>query len=164
VAGELLEKETLRQDDLERLFADVVKRPRITEFDDFAGRVPTTREPVKTPGELARERGEPWPPPSTDPFAQTVLPRRNGAGDRSGAGELLEKETLRQDDLERLFADVVKRPRITEFDDFAGRVPTTREPVKTPGELARERGEPWPPPSTDPFAQTVLPRRNGAGD
>ena len=87
VAGELLEKETLRQDDLERLFADVVKRPRITEFDDFAGRVPTTREPVKTPGELARERGEPWPPPSTDPFAQTVLPRRNGAGDdRDGGG------------------------------------------------------------------------------
>src|SRR5699024_3487848 len=69
VAGELLEKETLRQDDLERLFADVVKRPRITEFDDFGGRVPSTRPPIKTPGELAKERGEPWPPQVTDPDA-----------------------------------------------------------------------------------------------
>ncbi|MBB1055432.1 ATP-dependent zinc metalloprotease FtsH, partial [Dietzia sp. B44] len=58
VAGELLEKETLRQEDLQRLFADVVKRPRITEFDDFSGRVPSTRPPIKTPGELAKERGE----------------------------------------------------------------------------------------------------------
>ena len=74
VAAELLEKETLRQDDLERLFADVVKRPRITEFDDFGGRIPSTQPPIKTPGELAKERGEPWPPPVTDPFAMPVLP------------------------------------------------------------------------------------------
>lgn len=74
VAGELLEKETLRQPDLERLFADVTKRPRITEFDDFGGRIPSTRPPIKTPGELAKERGEPWPPPITDPFAKPILP------------------------------------------------------------------------------------------
>ena len=91
VAGELLEKETLRQDDLERLFADVVKRPRITEFDDFGGRIPSSRPPIKTPGELARERGEPWPPPVTDPFAMSALPSREddrgtSGGQNTGAG------------------------------------------------------------------------------
>ncbi|WP_010540146.1 ATP-dependent zinc metalloprotease FtsH [Dietzia alimentaria] len=80
VAAELLEKETLRQTDLERLFADVVKRPRLTEFDDFSGRIPSTRPPIKTPGELAKERGEPWPPPVTDPFAMPVLPTDREAG------------------------------------------------------------------------------------
>ncbi|MFN3600668.1 MAG: ATP-dependent zinc metalloprotease FtsH [Dietzia sp.] len=81
VAGELLEKETLRQEDLQRLFADVVKRPRITEFDDFSGRVPSTRAPIKTPGELAKERGEPWPPPVSDPFSMPVLPASREDGD-----------------------------------------------------------------------------------
>ena len=85
VAAELLEKETLRQDDLERLFADVVKRPRITEFDDFGGRIPSTRPPIKTPGELAKERGEPWPPPITDPFAMPVLPTSRADREASGA-------------------------------------------------------------------------------
>ena len=87
VAGELLEKETLRQDDLERLFADVVKRPRITEFDDFGGRIPSARPPIKTPGELAKERGEPWPPPVTDPFAMPVLPAGRDAEDARDPGE-----------------------------------------------------------------------------
>ena len=86
VAGELLEKETLRQDDLKRLFADVVKRPRITEFDDFGGRIPSTRPPIKTPGELAKERGEPWPPPSNDPFAMPVLPVGREPGGDGGTG------------------------------------------------------------------------------
>ena len=81
------DRETLRQDDLERLFADVVKRPRITEFDDFGGRIPSTRPPIKTPGELAKERGEPWPPPVTDPFAMPVLPTGRDAGDRASDGD-----------------------------------------------------------------------------
>ncbi|MFN3338287.1 MAG: ATP-dependent zinc metalloprotease FtsH [Dietzia sp.] len=81
VAGELLEKETLRQEDLRRLFEGVVKRPRITEFDDFSGRVPSTRPPIKTPGELAKERGEPWPPPVSDPFSMPVLPASRDSGD-----------------------------------------------------------------------------------
>ena len=84
VAAELLEKETLRQEDLQRLFADVVKRPRITEFDDFGGRIPSTRPPIKTPGELAKERGEPWPPPVTDPFSMPVLPAGHGESRDSG--------------------------------------------------------------------------------
>ncbi|MDX2357043.1 ATP-dependent zinc metalloprotease FtsH [Dietzia sp. PP-33] len=81
----------------------------------------------------------------------------------SAAGELLEKETLRQEDLTRLFAGVVKRPRITEFDDFGGRSPSTLPPIKTPGEMAKERGEPWPPPVSDPFAMPVLPADRESG-
>jgi cell division protease FtsH len=59
--------------------------------------------------------------------------------------ELLEKETLQRKDLERIFAGVEKRPRITAFNEFGGRTPSDKPPIKTPGELAKERGEPWPP-------------------
>ncbi|MFD4644117.1 ATP-dependent zinc metalloprotease FtsH [Lentzea sp. NPDC058436] len=59
--------------------------------------------------------------------------------------ELIDKETLHQKDLERIFARVEKRPRITQFNDFGDRTPSDIPPVKTPGELAKERGEPWPP-------------------
>ncbi|HEX6358967.1 ATP-dependent zinc metalloprotease FtsH [Actinophytocola sp.] len=59
--------------------------------------------------------------------------------------ELLEKETLQRKDLERIFANVEKRPRITAFNEFGGRTPSDKPPIKTPGELAKERGEPWPP-------------------
>ncbi|MHA6786038.1 ATP-dependent zinc metalloprotease FtsH [Pseudonocardia saturnea] len=59
--------------------------------------------------------------------------------------ELLEKETLTRTDLERIFDQVEKRPRITAFNDFGGRTPSDKPPIQTPGELAKERGEPWPP-------------------
>ncbi|MGH3565168.1 MAG: ATP-dependent zinc metalloprotease FtsH [Pseudonocardia sp.] len=59
--------------------------------------------------------------------------------------ELLEKETLTRTDLERIFDRVEKRPRITAFNDFGGRTPSDKPPILTPGERARERGEPWPP-------------------
>ncbi|MCX2955411.1 ATP-dependent zinc metalloprotease FtsH [Lentzea sp. NEAU-D7] len=59
--------------------------------------------------------------------------------------ELIEKETLHQKELERIFARVEKRPRITQFNDFGDRTPSDIPPIKTPGELAKERGEPWPP-------------------
>ncbi|MBB6378001.1 cell division protease FtsH [Pseudonocardia eucalypti] len=59
--------------------------------------------------------------------------------------ELLEKETLVRKDLERIFAGVTKRPRITAFNDFGGRTPSDKPPIQTPAELAKERGEPWPP-------------------
>ncbi|WP_460868454.1 ATP-dependent zinc metalloprotease FtsH [Rhodococcus aerolatus] len=67
LATELLETETLNRKDLTRVFADVEKRPRITAFNDFGGRTPSDKPPVKTPGELAIERGEPWPPPAPEP-------------------------------------------------------------------------------------------------
>ncbi len=59
--------------------------------------------------------------------------------------ELLERETLHRKDLQRVFNRVEKRPRITAFNDFGGRTPSDKPPIKTAGELAKERGEPWPP-------------------
>ncbi|PRY46245.1 ATP-dependent zinc metalloprotease FtsH [Umezawaea tangerina] len=86
--------------------------------------------------------------------------------------ELIEKETLHQKDLERIFARVEKRPRITQFNDFGDRTPSDIPPVKTPGELAKERGEPWPPvvedtlpPEPPPLSdrpQDPPPHANGA--
>ncbi|MBK0865603.1 ATP-dependent zinc metalloprotease FtsH [Saccharopolyspora sp. HNM0986] len=64
--------------------------------------------------------------------------------------EVLEKETLVRKDLERIFSRVEKRPRITAFNDFGGRTPSEKPPIKTPGEQAIERGEPWPPPEAEP--------------
>ncbi|MGF2952334.1 ATP-dependent zinc metalloprotease FtsH, partial [Mycobacterium sp. THU-M116] len=67
LAGELLDKETLHRPELESIFAGVEKRPRLTMFDDFGGRIPSDKPPIKTPGELAIERGDPWPPPVPEP-------------------------------------------------------------------------------------------------
>ncbi|RJQ78491.1 ATP-dependent zinc metalloprotease FtsH [Pseudonocardiaceae bacterium YIM PH 21723] len=77
LAGELLEKETLPRKELERIFEGVEKRPRITAFNDFGGRTPSDKPPIKTPGELAIERGEPWPPP--EPEKPHPVPVSNGA-------------------------------------------------------------------------------------
>ncbi|TWP51383.1 ATP-dependent metallopeptidase FtsH/Yme1/Tma family protein [Lentzea tibetensis] len=87
--------------------------------------------------------------------------------------ELIEKETLHQKELERIFARVEKRPRITQFNDFGDRTPSDIPPIKTPGELAKERGEPWPPAIEDhlddepdaPAAEPVEPAvpTNGIG-
>ncbi|MGW0891958.1 ATP-dependent zinc metalloprotease FtsH [Saccharopolyspora gloriosae] len=78
--------------------------------------------------------------------------------------EVLEKETLVRKDLERIFARVEKRPRITAFNDFGGRTPSEKPPIKTPGELAIERGEPWPPPAPEPAQapQAPAPGPNGS--
>ena len=73
LAGELLEKETLHRVELEAIFSAVKKRPRLTVFDDFGGRVPSDKPPIKTPGELAIERGEPWPPPAPEPAFKVAI-------------------------------------------------------------------------------------------
>jgi cell division protease FtsH len=73
LAGELLEKETLHRVELQALFADVKKRPRLTMFDDFGGRVPSDKPPIKTPGELAIERGEEWPKPAPEPAFKVAI-------------------------------------------------------------------------------------------
>jgi cell division protease FtsH len=73
LAGELLEKETLHRADLVAIFADVVKRPRLTMFDDFGGRIPSDKPPIKTPGERAVERGEPWPQPVPEPAFKRAI-------------------------------------------------------------------------------------------
>jgi cell division protease FtsH len=79
LASALLEKETLNRKDLEVIFAEVEKRPRITTFDEFGPRLPSDRPPIKTPGELAIERGEPWPPPERLPERRTEEPVPIGA-------------------------------------------------------------------------------------
>ncbi|MGQ0718474.1 MAG: ATP-dependent zinc metalloprotease FtsH [Pseudonocardiales bacterium] len=83
LVAELLDRETLHRKDLERVFDRVEKRPRITAFNDFGGRTPSDKPPIKTAGELAKERGEPWPPaqPEPQPTPVGVLP---GAGDLPG--------------------------------------------------------------------------------
>ena len=81
LAGELLEKETLHRAELQAIFGDVKKRPRLTMFDDFGGRVPSDKPPIKTPGELAIERGEPWPKPVPEPaFKAAIAQATEAAG------------------------------------------------------------------------------------
>ncbi|MCB0949935.1 MAG: cell division protein FtsH, partial [Mycobacterium sp.] len=79
LAGELLEKETLHRVELAAIFGDVKKRPRLTMFDDFGGRVPSDKPPIKTPGELAIERGEPWPKPVPEPAFKTAIAQASRA-------------------------------------------------------------------------------------
>ena len=83
LAGELLEKETLHRAELQAIFADVKKRPRLTMFDDFGGRVPSDKPPIKTPGELAIERGEPWPKPVPEPAFKASHRAGRAAGRRA---------------------------------------------------------------------------------
>ncbi|OBJ44071.1 ATP-dependent metallopeptidase FtsH/Yme1/Tma family protein, partial [Mycobacterium colombiense] len=79
LAGQLLEKETLHRAELEAIFSGVEKRPRLTMFDDFGGRIPSDKPPIKTPGELAIERGEPWPPPTPEPAFKAAIARASEA-------------------------------------------------------------------------------------
>ncbi len=76
--------------------------------------------------------------------------------------ELIEKETLHQKELERIFARVEKRPRITQFNDFGDRTPSDIPPIKTPGELAKERGEPWPPVVEDSIEEELQQEESAA--
>lgn len=86
LAGELLEKETLHRRELEEIFGEVKKRPRLTMFDDFGGRVPSDKPPIKTPGELAIERGEEWPKPVPEPAFKAAI----AAASKAAEGKLAE--------------------------------------------------------------------------
>ncbi|MEV0108784.1 ATP-dependent zinc metalloprotease FtsH [Nocardia sp. NPDC050799] len=81
LATALLERETLHRKDLETILSAVQKRPRITAFNDFGDRVPSDKPPVKTPGELAAERGEAWPP-------QPAVPVGVGPHEPAAAGSV----------------------------------------------------------------------------
>jgi cell division protease FtsH len=87
LAGELLEKETLHRAELKAIFEDVKKRPRLTMFDDFGGRVPSDKPPIKTPGELAIERGEPWPKPVPEPAFKTAIAQASRAAEATKVAE-----------------------------------------------------------------------------
>ncbi|MRH90432.1 ATP-dependent zinc metalloprotease FtsH [Nocardia sp. SYP-A9097] len=78
LATALLERETLHRKDLEIVLATIEKRPRITAFNDFGGRTPSDRPPVKTPRELATERGEPWPEEPVRPVVPVGQPANGG--------------------------------------------------------------------------------------
>ena len=83
LAGELLDKETLHRPELQAIFANVDKRPRLTVFDDFGGRIPSDKPPIKTPGELAIERGEPWPPPVREPAFKAAIAQASQAASQA---------------------------------------------------------------------------------
>lgn len=82
--------------------------------------------------------------------AYTILKENRDTLDRL-AEKLLEKETLRRADLEVIFTDVVQRERLNFFDTDPKHPADGREPVKTPVELAIERGE-EPPKKVNIFA------------
>ena len=94
LAEKLLEKETLRRPDLEVIFTDVVPRERLNFFDSDTKHPADGREPVKTPVELAIERGE-EPPKRVNIFApvrrrepenQDAGNNGNGQGPAGSAG------------------------------------------------------------------------------
>ncbi|MDK8767450.1 ATP-dependent zinc metalloprotease FtsH [Corynebacterium freneyi] len=89
LAEKLLEKETLRRPDLEAMFTDVRIRERLDFLDTDQRHPRDGREPVKTPVELAIERGE--EPPRRENIFAPVRPRRqdgpSGAGEGVGDGD-----------------------------------------------------------------------------
>ena len=87
LAGELLEKETLHRVELQAIFGDVKKRPRLTMFDDFGGRVPSDKPPIKTPGELAIERGEEWPKPIPEPAFKAAIAQATQVAEANKAAQ-----------------------------------------------------------------------------
>src|SRR6476659_5038727 len=95
--------------------------------------------------------------------AWELLTENRDALDRL-AGEWLEEETLHRVELEAIFGDVKKRARLTIFNDFGGRIPSDKPPIKTPGEIAIERGEPWPPPVKEPAYKTAIVEASKAAE
>lgn len=57
LADELLREETLTRTDLERIFAQVDKRPRVSVFNDFGKHKPSEKLPILTPVEKAGTNG-----------------------------------------------------------------------------------------------------------
>jgi cell division protease FtsH len=54
-------------------------------FDDFGGRIPSDKPPIKTPGELAIERGDPWPPPVAEPAFKAAIAQATQAAEAAQA-------------------------------------------------------------------------------
>ncbi|CCH86179.1 Cell division protein FtsH; ATP-dependent zinc-metallo protease [Modestobacter italicus] len=54
--------------------------------------------------------------------------------------ELLDKETLSREDMDRICAGVVKRPSMAPYNGFGKRTPSERPPVLTPAEAAAGNG------------------------
>ena len=54
--------------------------------------------------------------------------------------ELLDKETLSREDMDRICAGVTKRPSMAPYNGFGKRTPDQRPPVLTPAEVAAGNG------------------------
>lgn len=82
LAEMLLDKETLRRPDLEGIFEGIEPRAAFDVFPNEDDRFPrqADREPVKTPAELAKERGEELPPRMTLVEASRAARERRLAG------------------------------------------------------------------------------------
>ncbi|EUA23138.1 peptidase M41 family protein [Mycobacterium xenopi 4042] len=80
LAGELLEKETLHRPELEAIFADVEKRPRLTMFDDFGAASPRTsrrsRLPASWPKSAVSRGRRRCPNPRSKRRSHEPAPRR----------------------------------------------------------------------------------------
>ena len=100
LAAKLLEKETLRRPDLEELFSDISPRERVEFFEEEQYFVADGRTPVKTPVELAIERGEEPPKPinifapvrepadAENPLDQPGSAGQTGDGEGAAGGQL----------------------------------------------------------------------------
>jgi cell division protease FtsH len=55
--------------------------------------------------------------------------------------ELMEKETITQDDMNRICARVVKRPPMAPFNGFGKRLPSSAPPVLTPAEQTKLKAQ-----------------------
>ena len=98
-------------------------------FDDFGGRVPSDKPPIKTPGELAIERGEPWPKPVARAGVQggdrRGLPGRRG----SGTTEWLERCWHQRKSIGRAHTARLRRPgRLARAGLAAARQPAGQHP------------------------------------
>jgi cell division protease FtsH len=79
---ELVDKETLAKDDLERILAPVRKRPPHNTFAGFGKRTPSDQPPVEIPPSL-RKPASTAPAPATATATPSATPP-NGAGTTNG--------------------------------------------------------------------------------
>ena len=141
LAGELLEKETLHRAELQAIFGDVKKRPRLTMFDDFGGRIPSDKPPIKTPGELAIERGEEWPKPVPEPAFKAAIAKAAAGRGRSVAAERLERRRHQR--------NAANGPTQPDYGAPAGWHAPGWPPQPPPGQYA-PHGQWYPPPPPQP--------------
>ena len=66
--------------------------------------------------------------------------------------ELVEKETLDKEDLDRILAPVRKRPPHNAFNGFGKRTPSDRPPIEIPVSLGKARVSKWSTPPVQPPA------------
>ena len=75
----------------------------------------------------------------------------------AGSAEARPPFRLREDPQPLLSPPILDEAGTTrKLDDFGGRVPSDKPPIKTPGELAIERGEPWPQPQPEPEFKAAI--------